>query len=155
MIARAAASRSWARGERFAPVNHCLGVFFTVRKPCGKMQGSGSECPPLSIEPAAYDALQALFIGFAFAGLLASAFELFTTQRADFRLLQAGGLAAVASVPVVVFSAPFLILRNTVRGRRIEGRPFIFVMLASMIASLWSMASGRVVLDLLHLLGGA
>ncbi|POR54114.1 DUF6949 family protein [Bosea psychrotolerans] len=109
----------------------------------------------MSIEPAAYDALQALFIGFAFAGLLASAFELFTTQRADFRLLQAGGLVAVASVPVVVFSAPFLILRNTVRGRRIEGRPFIFVMLASMIASLWSMASGRVVLDLLHILGGA
>jgi hypothetical protein len=111
--------------------------------------------PVVSIEPAAFEALQSLFIGFAFAGLLASAFELFTQQRADFRLLQSGGFAAVASVPVVVFSAPFLILRNTVRGRRIEGRPFMFVMLASMIASLWSMASGRVVLDLLHLLGGA
>jgi hypothetical protein len=111
--------------------------------------------PVVSIEPAAFEALQSLFIGFAFAGLLASAFELFTQQRADFRLLQSGGFAAVASVPVVVFSAPFLILRNTVRGRRIEGRPFTFVMLASMIASLWSMASGRVVLDLLHLLGGA
>jgi hypothetical protein len=111
--------------------------------------------PVVSIEPAALEALQSLFIGFAFAGLLASAFELFTQQRADFRLLQSGGFAAVASVPVVVFSAPFLILRNTVRGRRIEGRPFMFVMLASMIASLWSMASGRVVLDLLHLLGGA
>ncbi|SEG17891.1 DUF6949 family protein [Bosea lathyri] len=109
----------------------------------------------MSIEPAAFEALQSLFIGFAFAGLLASAFELFTQQRADFRLLQSGGFTAVASVPVVVFSAPFLILRNTVRGRRIEGRPFMFVMLASMIASLWSMASGRVVLDLLHLLGGA
>ena len=109
--------------------------------------------PVVSIEPAAFEALQSLFIGFAFAGLLASAFELFTQQRADFRLLQSGGFAAVASVPVVVFSAPFLILRNTVRGRRIEGRPFMFVMLASMIASLWSMASGRVVLDLLQLLG--
>ncbi len=107
----------------------------------------------MSLEPAAYQALASLFIGFAFAGLLASTFELFTERRADFRLLQAGGLAAVASVPVVVFSAPFLILRNTVRGRRIEGRPFAFVMLASMIASLWSMASGRVVLDLLQLLG--
>lgn len=107
----------------------------------------------MPIDPAALDALQSLLIGFAFAGLLASAFELFTQQRADFRLLQAGGLAAVASVPVVVFSAPFLILRNTVRGRRIEGRPFVFVMLASMIASLWSIASGRVVLDLLHILG--
>lgn len=107
----------------------------------------------MTIEPAALEALQSLVIGFAFAGLLASAFELFTAQRADFRLLQAGGLFAVASVPVVVFSAPFLIVRNTVRGRRIEGRPFVFVMLASMIASVWSIASGRVVLDLLHLLG--
>jgi hypothetical protein len=109
----------------------------------------------LRIEPAAVEALQSLFIGFAFAGLLASGFELFTRRRADFRLLQSGGFAAVASVPVVVFSAPFLILRNTVNGRRIEGRPFTFVVLASMAASLWSVASGRVVLDLLHYLGGA
>ena len=106
----------------------------------------------MTIEPAAFEALQSLVLGFAFAGLLASAFELFTARRADFKLLQAGGLAAVASVPVVIFSAPFLILRNTVRGRRIEGRPFMFVMLASMIATVWSMASGRVVLDLLHVL---
>jgi hypothetical protein len=107
----------------------------------------------VTIQPAALEALQSLFLGFAFAGLLASAYELFTARRADFQLLQAGGLSAVASVPVVVFSAPFLILRNTVRGRRIEGRPFIFVMLASMIAAVWSMASGRVVLDLLLFLG--
>lgn len=106
----------------------------------------------MSLSPFAVEALQSLVIGFAFAGLLASAFELFTEKRADFKLLQSGGLAAVASVPVVVFSAPFLILRNTVNGRRIEGRPFIFVMLASMIASVWSLVSGRVVLDLLHLL---
>ncbi|WP_353182080.1 DUF6949 family protein [Bosea sp. (in: a-proteobacteria)] len=106
----------------------------------------------MTIEPAAFEALQSLLLGFAFAGLLASAFELFTARRADFKLLQAGGLVAVASVPVVVFSAPFLILRNTVRGRRIEGRPFMFVMLASMVAAVWSMASGRVVLDLLHVL---
>jgi hypothetical protein len=107
----------------------------------------------LTIEPAALEALQSLVMGFAFAGLLASAFELFTAQRADFRLLQAGGLFAVASVPVVVFSAPFLIVRNTVRGRRIEGRPILFVLLASMIASVWSIASGRIVLDLLQMLG--
>ncbi len=107
----------------------------------------------MTIEPAALEALQSLVIGFAFAGLLASAFELFTAKRADFRLLQAGGLFAVASVPVVVFSAPFLIVRNTVRGRRIEGRPILFVMLASVIASVWSIACGRIVLDLLQMLG--
>ncbi|AMJ60432.1 DUF6949 family protein [Bosea sp. PAMC 26642] len=109
----------------------------------------------MTIDPAAAEALKSLAIGFAFAGLLASTFEMFSSKRADFRLLQGGGLGAVASVPVVVFSAPFLILRNTVRGRRIEGRPFVFVMLASMIAGLWSMASGRVVLDLFHMLAGA
>ena len=109
----------------------------------------------MQIDPGAMEALHALIVGFAFAGMLASAFELFTTRRADFKLLEAGGMTAVASVPVVVFSAPFLILRNTVRGRMIEGRPFPFVVLASMIAALWSMASGRVVLDLVRMLAGA
>lgn len=107
----------------------------------------------MTIQPAAVEALQSLFLGFAFAGLLASAFELFTERRADFTLLQTGGLAAIASVPVVVFSAPFLILRNTVRGRQNDGRPVSFLMLAGMTAGIWSLVSGRVVLDLLHLLG--
>ncbi|RYE30589.1 MAG: hypothetical protein EOP23_18700 [Hyphomicrobiales bacterium] len=107
----------------------------------------------MTIQPSAVEALQSLFLGFAFAGLLASTFELFTAQRADFKLLQAGGLAAVASVPVVVFSAPFLILRNTMRGWQGEGRPFSFLMLAGLTAGVWSLVSGRVVLDLLHLLG--
>jgi hypothetical protein len=106
----------------------------------------------LTIDPAALELLKALVMGFAFAGLLASAFELFTTRRADFRLLRAGGLVAVASVPVVVFSAPFLILRNTVRGRRIEGRPLVFVIIAGLIASVWSILCGRLVLDLLQAL---
>jgi hypothetical protein len=107
----------------------------------------------VTIQPAFVEALQSLFLGFAFAGLLASAFELFTERRADFTLLQTGGLAAIASVPVVVFSAPFLILRNTVRGRQNDGRPVSFLMLAGMTAGIWSLVSGRVVLDLLHLLG--
>ena len=107
----------------------------------------------MTIQPSAVEALQSLFLGFAFAGLLASAFELFTERRADFKLLQAGGLTAVASVPVVIFSAPFLILRNTVHSRPSDGKPFAFVMLASMTAAIWSLASGRVVLDLLHFLG--
>lgn len=106
----------------------------------------------MPLQPAMVEALNSLATGFAFAGLLASAFELFTARRADFRLLQSGGLAALASVPVVIFSAPVLILRNTARGRRLERRRFAFVMLASLVAGVWSMASGRLVLDLLHAL---
>lgn len=106
----------------------------------------------MTITPATMDSLLALVLGFGFAGLLASGFELFFEQRASFSLLQAGGLAALASVPLVVFTAPFLILRNTVRGRQIEHRPIQFVILASMIAAIWSLVSGHVVLDIVRIL---
>ncbi len=108
----------------------------------------------MAVDPAALESLQALAVGFAFAGLLASAFEMMTERRASFHLLETGGVAALASVPVLVFSAPFIILRNTVRGRRFERRPIHFVMLATIIACLWSLMSGRLVLDLAVMLAG-
>jgi hypothetical protein len=109
----------------------------------------------MPVDPSVLEAFQALGLGFAFAGLLASAFELMTERKASFHLLQGGGLVALASVPVVVFSAPFIIIRNTVRGHRIDGRPFHFVMLATMIACFWSLMSGRLVLDVAQMLAGA
>jgi hypothetical protein len=106
------------------------------------------------LNPVTIEVFEALLLGFAFAGLMASAFELFTERRASFRLLQAGGLGAVACVPMLVFSAPFIILRNTVHGRRSEPRPVPFVMLATLVACFWSLMSGRLVLDLaLRMLG--
>lgn len=109
----------------------------------------------MSIDPSAVEELQALALGFAFAGLLASAFELMTEQRASFRLLQRGGVAALASVPVLVFCAPFVILRNAYRGRAVERLPLHFVMLATIVACLWSLMSGRLVLDVAQALAGA
>ncbi len=50
----------------------------------------------MQLEPGAIHAFQALLVGFAFAGLVASAFELFTARRASFHLLETGGLLAVA-----------------------------------------------------------
>ena len=94
------------------------------------------------------DAFSAILIGFAFAGLIASAFEMVARRPLGFAALQTGDLAAFASVPVLVFSAPLVIIRNTVRGRRQERRPVPFVMLATVIACFWSMLSGRLVLDL-------
>lgn len=102
----------------------------------------------MTISPGAIEGLKALILGMAFAGLLASAFELFAKRRASFKLLELGGLKAFAAVPVVVFSAPFIILRNTIRGRAIDGRPFLFVMLATIIACFWGMMCGQVMLDL-------
>jgi hypothetical protein len=111
--------------------------------------------PAMRIDPAAFEALQALALGFAFAGLVASAFELVSERRASFGLLKSGNLIAVACVPLVVFSAPFIILRNTLLARRLERRPFLSVMAATVIACLWSLMSGRLVLDLTHIVIGA
>lgn len=94
-----------------------------------------------------FEALAALGLGFAFAGLIVSTFELVARRPLGFRMLQGERMAALASIPIIVFSAPFLILRNTIRGRRIERRPIPFVMLATIIAGFWSLLSGRLVLD--------
>ncbi|MDR7038343.1 MULTISPECIES: DUF6949 family protein [Methylobacterium] len=109
----------------------------------------------MALDTSALDTIQTLCVGLALSGLLASAYELFTERRASFSLLERGGVAAVAALPVLAFSAPFIILRNTVRGRRIEGRPIPFVMLATMIACGWGLISGRIAIDLAALLVGA
>jgi hypothetical protein len=109
----------------------------------------------MRIDPSTIESLQALALGFAFAGLVASAFELFAARRASFALLQAGGLAAIASIPIVVFCAPFIIVRNTILGRRFERRPMPFVVLATILACVWSLMSGRLVLDLALVVAGA
>jgi hypothetical protein len=51
---------------------------------------------------------------------------------------------------MLVFAAPFIIMRNTIRGRRIEGRRFEFVMIATVIAGVWSIFSGTVVVMMLE-----
>ncbi len=108
----------------------------------------------LPLDPDKLEALGALCLGFSFAGLLASGFELILRRPVSFSLLQSGGVGALASVPVLVFSAPLIILRNTIRGRRFERRPLHFVMIATIIAGLWSLMSGRLVLDLAQFVTG-
>jgi hypothetical protein len=62
-------------------------------------------------------------------------------------------LKALAAVPFLVFAAPFIILRNTIRGARIEGRSFVAVMAATMIAGFWGLSCGMVIMGLLRATG--
>jgi hypothetical protein len=95
-----------------------------------------------------------LALGFAVAGLISSAYQAITARPASFRLLHAQArAAALAAVPFLVFAAPFIIMRNTIRGRRIEGRRFEFVMLATVLAGIWSLMSGIAVVMALRGLG--
>ncbi len=96
----------------------------------------------------------ALAIGFAIAGALATGYQALTRRPVSFGLLEQGPRAAAfAAVPLIVFAAPFIIIRNTIRGREIEGRPIPMVMIATVIAGVWSLMSGTVVVMALHALG--
>jgi hypothetical protein len=57
-----------------------------------------------------------------------------------------------AAIPLLIFSAPFLIMRNSLRGRWLERRRGEFVMVATVIAGLWSLMSGTVVVMALQAL---
>ncbi len=61
--------------------------------------------------------------------------------------------ATFAAIPLLVASAPFLIMRNTILGRQQEGRRFEFVFLATLIAGFWSMMSGLVLVTTLQACG--
>jgi hypothetical protein len=106
------------------------------------------------MSPEALQSFIAIGIGFALAGALVSAYQAYAHQPAGFGLLSQGATPqAVAAVPFLVFAAPFIIMRNTVRGRRIERRRFEFVALATMLACFWSMMSGTCFVMLLQAAG--
>jgi hypothetical protein len=98
------------------------------------------------MSPESLQSLVVLLIGFAVAGLLATGYQLITERPLSFRLLNQGmRLVTFLSIPVLTFAAPFVIMRNVIRGRRIERRRFEFVMLATVLAGFWSLMSGTVV----------
>jgi len=106
-----------------------------------------------AIAPEAVVSFFSLAFGFAVAGLCATGYRIFAEGFPSFRLLEAGpAVARFASIPLLMFSAPFIIMRNTVRGARIEGRPVEFVMVATVVAGLWSLMSGTVLVMALQAL---
>jgi hypothetical protein len=146
-MARASAS---AIGAIVARVNLSLRTFWRVRGLSG--MDAGLKAQPMS--PETLESFLSLALGFAVAGLISAAYQAITTRPASFRLLHAEARpAALAAVPFLVFAAPFIIMRNTIRGRRIEGRRFEFVMLATVLAGIWSMMSGTAVVMVLRGLG--
>ena len=106
------------------------------------------------MSPEALQSLVVLLIGFSVAGSLASGYQLVTERPLSFRLLN-GGLQLVTflAIPVLTFAAPFVIMRNAVRGRRIERRRFEFVMMATLFAGFWSLMSGSVVVMAIKAIG--
>ncbi|MEP2944013.1 MAG: hypothetical protein ABJM86_05565 [Hyphomicrobiales bacterium] len=84
--------------------------------------------------------------GFASAGLLGSFVQLWKTEPVGFSINYDSFINGLVGVFVCIFAGPFIIMRNTLRGRRIEGRPLGWVIMASGIASLWSFCTGLVIM---------
>ena len=106
-----------------------------------------------AIPPEVLFSFFSLTFGFAVAGLCATGYRVFAEGFPSFRLLEAGpAIGRFASIPLLMFSAPFIIMRNTLRGCRLEGRPVEFVMVATVVAGLWSLMSGTVVVMALQAL---
>ncbi|WP_369722885.1 MULTISPECIES: DUF6949 family protein [unclassified Bradyrhizobium] len=104
--------------------------------------------------PEALNTFFSICIGFALAGALVSGYQAVAERPAGFGLLQQGvAPRTFAAVPFLVFAAPFIIMRNTLRGMRVESRRFEFVMMATVIAGFWSMMSGTFFLMTLRAAG--
>jgi hypothetical protein len=104
--------------------------------------------------PESVEMLFALVLGFAVAGMCSSGYRAVTSRLPSFNQLSTGpGAAALVAIPLLVVSAPFLIMRNTILGRRQEGRRFEFVFLATLIAGFWSLMSGLVLVMTLQACG--
>lgn len=86
------------------------------------------------------------------AGLLASLFQLTTQTPPSFELLHSNPPRALASIPFLVFAAPFIIIRNIIRDEGSQ-RSFVFVTLATVVAGFWSLMSGTAVVMALEAIG--
>jgi hypothetical protein len=130
----------------------------------GKSAGVNMSWGPCSMSPEALvfslvwsnsmHSLLALAIGFAVAGLLSSGYQLLTLQPATFSLLHEGERnQALAAVPLLLFAAPFIIIRNTVRAARVGRGSFGFAMMAALVSGFWSLMSGTIVVMVLEKIG--
>ena len=106
------------------------------------------------MSPESIQMLLSLALGFAVAGMCSYGYQLFTSNLPSFNQLSAGpSVATLTAVPLLMVSAPFLILRNTLLGPRDEGRRFDFVFLATLFAGFWSLASGLTLVSALQACG--
>ena len=104
--------------------------------------------------PQSVQMLLALGLGFAVAGLCSSAYQLVTNRAPSMQLLAVGPRTmAFAGLALLILSAPFLIMRNTLVNPEPHPSRFQLVFLATVISGFWSLMSGTLVMMTLHACG--
>ncbi|MBN9671067.1 DUF6949 family protein [Roseibium aggregatum] len=92
--------------------------------------------------------------GFVAAGVLGSLYQLVTSNPPRFSFASESLPVFLADIFVCLFAGPFIIMRNAIRGRRIEKRPLGWLVASSTIAGMWSMCSGVLVMNVVLVVVG-
>ncbi|POF31638.1 DUF6949 family protein [Roseibium marinum] len=92
--------------------------------------------------------------GFVAAGVLGSLYQLVTREPPRFNFAGESVMAFLTGVVMCIFAGPFIIMRNAIRGRRMENRPLGWLVASSTIAGMWSMCSGIMVMNVALVLVG-
>ena len=90
--------------------------------------------------------IKAAATGFVAAGLIGSFYQLVTNKPPRFVAEFEGMVGVLASSVMCALAGPFIIMRNAIRGHRIEQRPIGWLAASSVIAFAWSICSGVLVL---------
>ena len=87
-------------------------------------------------------------IGFVAAGIAASFYKMVTSEAAHFALLGSGWLATVSTFLFFAVTGPAIIMEGALKKRSGEGNVAAWLVARLVVAGLWSICSGILVLGL-------
>jgi hypothetical protein len=93
--------------------------------------------------------LYVMAVGFVAAGVLASFVQLVSGEPMRFTIEPKSVLDSLAGVLLRVLAGPAILMRNAWRGQIIQQRPKIWFGVSTLIAAVWSLFSGALLLDLI------
>ncbi|MGZ5918052.1 MAG: DUF6949 family protein [Methyloceanibacter sp.] len=93
--------------------------------------------------------LYIMAVGFVAAGVLSSFVQLVSGEPMRFTVEPKSILDSLAGVLLRVMAGPAILMRNAWRGQIIQRRPKIWFGVSALIAALWSLFSGALLLDLI------
>ncbi len=93
--------------------------------------------------------LYLMAVGFVFAGVLASFVQLISGEPLRFSIEPKSILDSLGGVLLRVAAGPVILMGNAWRAQIIKDRPRIWFGVSALIAAVWSLFSGALLLDLI------
>lgn len=86
--------------------------------------------------------------GFIAAGFFNSIYQLLTNKVLSFDISKQSGIGMLVSIITLIFTGPFILIRNSIRAFRIENRHVGWVAASTAISVFWSFVSGLFLLNI-------